>query len=99
MIVYNVTVKVDLDVHDDWLKWMKGVHIPDVMKTGKFLKNGLYRLLIDEADGVTYSVQYQCNSIGELNLYQQEDAPRLQQEHNQRYANKYVAFRSLLEEV
>ncbi len=36
MIIYNVTVKIDLDVHDLWLKWMKEEHIPRVMETACF---------------------------------------------------------------
>ena len=30
MIIYNVTIKIDLDVHDEWLAWMKLEHIPRV---------------------------------------------------------------------
>ena len=36
MILYNVTVKIAKAVHDDWLEWMKTVHIPDVLKTNLF---------------------------------------------------------------
>jgi hypothetical protein len=36
MIVYNVTVKVNTEVHDEWFAWMKETHIPEVMKTGLF---------------------------------------------------------------
>ncbi|MEO8448027.1 MAG: DUF4286 family protein, partial [bacterium] len=28
MILYNVTVNVDDSVHDEWLEWMKTIHIP-----------------------------------------------------------------------
>ena len=34
MIVYNVTIKIDLDVHDLWLKWMKEEHMARVLKPG-----------------------------------------------------------------
>ncbi|MCE3229382.1 MAG: hypothetical protein K0S32_3933, partial [Bacteroidetes bacterium] len=33
MFIYNVTVNISNDIHTDWLKWMKEIHIPDVMKT------------------------------------------------------------------
>lgn len=32
MIIYNVTVNIEHNVHDEWLKFMKDEHIPDVMK-------------------------------------------------------------------
>ena len=37
MLLYNVTITVDLDVHDDWVQWMRDTHIPDVMSTGMFI--------------------------------------------------------------
>jgi len=39
MIIYSVTVNIDDSVHDEWVTWMKEVHIPDVMATGYFLEN------------------------------------------------------------
>jgi hypothetical protein len=37
MFIYNVTVSVDASVHEDWVRWMKDVHMPDVMKSGCFV--------------------------------------------------------------
>ena len=37
MVLYNVTINIDYAVHDEWLDWMKNVHIPDVMNTGLFI--------------------------------------------------------------
>ena len=46
MIIYNVTVSlVDQNIHQDWLKWMKEIHIPEVMDT-VFLDNKICRLLV-----------------------------------------------------
>jgi hypothetical protein len=36
MIVYNVTINLDHDIHDEWVKWMKEKHLHDVMATGMF---------------------------------------------------------------
>jgi len=99
MILYNVTVKVERDTHDDWLQWMKEVHIPDVLATGFFTENKLCRLLIDETDGFTYSIQYFCTDMDTLEQYQKEHATRLQQEHQEKYDGKFVAFRTLMEVV
>ena len=38
MLVYNVTVKVNTDIHEEWLEWMKKTHIPEVLATGYFSK-------------------------------------------------------------
>lgn len=99
MIIYNVTVKIDNSVHTDWLKWMKEVHIPDVMRTGYFLDNRMMRVLVDDAAGVNYAIQYTCASMDDLNEYQEKEAKRLQLDHTERYKDKFVAFRTLLETV
>ncbi len=100
MILYNVTVKVDHDIHDDWLKWMKAIHIPDIMDTGLFEEYKICKLLLtDDTDGVTYAIQYFCKDMATLEHYQQNFAPTLQKEHTDRYKNKFVAFRTLLKVV
>jgi len=96
MIIYNITVVIDEDVSEDWLSWMQEVHIPDVMATGKFTDGKLSRILADEEGGKSYSVQYLCADMKTYEAYQRENAPALQQEHAQRYAGKFVAFRTLL---
>jgi hypothetical protein len=100
MILYNVTVKIDHEAHEEWLEWMKEVHIPDVMGTGMFLEYRICRLLgMDEPDGVTYAVQYFCLDMETYELYQKRYATKLQAELTERYRGKFVAFRTLLEVV
>ena len=96
MIIYNVTVVIDNDVSEEWLKWMKTKHIPDVMATGKFLDGKLSRILAEEEGGKSYSIQYLCKDMESYEDYQKENAPALQKEHSDRYAGKFVAFRTLL---
>lgn len=98
MILYNVTVKIDEAVHEEWLEWMKTVHVPDVMNTGMFVENKLCRLLsVDEADGISYAIQYLAPDQAHFDRYQQDFAPSLQREHKERYKDKFVAFRTLME--
>jgi hypothetical protein len=96
-IIYNVTVNIDDSVHDEWLQWMKEKHIPDVMATGYFLENKICRILVNEESGTSYSIQYTCASMDDLKEYQQKHAPALQKEHSEKYKDKFVAFRTLLE--
>jgi hypothetical protein len=96
-IVYNVTVSVDPEIHEEWIAWMKDIHIPDVLKTGKFLHNRILRVHGEEANGVTYAVQYTAASRRNLDSYFAEHAPRLQEEHVNKYGNRAVAFRTILE--
>lgn len=100
MIIYNVTINIDADVHLDWLEWMKNEHIPAVMATNMFIENRFARVLSDEpSEGFTYSVQYLLNNIGDYEIYRTLYAPALQAETEKRYKDKFVAFRTLLKTV
>ena len=95
-IIYNVTVNIDHQVHDEWLTWMKTTHIPDVMHTGLFLEAKLSKILAEESGGLSYSIQYLCEDESKLAAYQKSHAPRLQNEHNAKFNGKFAAFRTLL---
>lgn len=99
MVIYNVTVNIEEDIHKDWLEWMKTVHIPDVMSTKLFTHNKLCRVLTSEDEGATYSIQYTARDMESVRIYQELYAYNLQKEHEIRYRNKVVAFRTMLEVV
>jgi len=97
MYIYNVTVNIDADVHDEWLKYMKETHIPDVMNTGCFTENKIVKVLNVDDVGHTYSFQYTFEKMDDIERYQKDFAPELQADVKKRYADKFAAFRTLLE--
>lgn len=100
MIIYSVTVKIDLSVHDEWFSWMKNNHIPDVIATKKFIDYRMFKILVDnESDGITYNIQYSAKTMTDYFDYLNNDAEALQVEHGAKYKDKFVAFRTLLKEV
>ena len=99
MIIYNVTINIDQSVHDEWLKWMKEVHIPEVMRTGFFVENRILKVLNEVDNGKTYSIQYTCENMDDFKKYEEQFASALRIEHNEKYKDKFVAFRTLLEIV
>jgi len=100
MLIYNVTINVDEDIHDEWLGWMTSDHVPSVIATGCFSDYRMYRLLSPETDeGETYVIQYHCNNVEEYERYQIEHAAFLQNEQKEKFGGKFTAFRTLMEEV
>jgi hypothetical protein len=97
MIIYNITVNIDNDVKQQWLDWMKQHHIPQVMNTGCFVEHKICKVLVDEEQGTTYSVQYTCNTMDDYEAYKNLHAPRLRKDVTDKFANKLVAFSTLLE--
>ena len=99
MILYNVTINIDEDIHESWLNWMKKNHLPDVLKTGLFIESKICRIHAEEEGGKSYSIQYLLKNWEDYNKYFDEFAAGLQKEHTQKYHGKFVAFRTVLEVV
>ncbi len=100
MYLYNVTVNVEDEIHQDWIDWMKSTHIPEVMATGCFVANRMLKVLSEvENNGTTYSIQYYFSKMEDIVRYRDKFGPALQKSTQQRYGQKYVAFRTLLEIV
>ena len=100
MIIYNVTIKVEASIAGEWLKWMQEEHIPDVMKTGCFSSHRVVRLLeVDETEGPTYAIQYHADSKADYNRYIQLYAVVLREKSIQKWGDRFIAFRSVMEEV
>jgi len=99
MILYNVTVAVDLTVAEEWLTWMKQTHIDEVMATGLFESYIIYKVLLQKEEELTYSIQYFTTSMSKLQQYQAQYAYELQKKHKKKYGNKIIAFRTVLESV
>jgi hypothetical protein len=100
MIVYNITIKISSEIESEWVTWQKEEHIPDVMASGQFTDYKFYRLLQqEEKDGITYIVQYFAASIENYNRYIEQTAPVLRQKALDKWGNKFIAFRTLMQAV
>jgi hypothetical protein len=99
MILYNVTSSVDPEVAEEWLAFMRDVHMPDIMATGYFVKSQLLRLLNEEDDGYTYAAQFYCLNVEQLDEYQETLAPGLRADLETRFPGQYVSFRTVLEVI
>lgn len=98
-ILYNVTVNVSDEVHDEWVDWMRNTHIPDVLGTGCFRSAKFLRVHAFEQGGKTYAVQYLCDSMEKYERYQKEFASELQNRTQAAFGDHVHAFRTLLEVV
>lgn len=98
MIIYNVTLNIDKSIHKEWLVWIKE-HIPLVLATGKFKEAKLTKVLVEDAETDTYSVQFRAHSRAALDAYYAEHAEGLKQDGLQRFADKMLSFRTELEVV
>ena len=100
MIIYNVTIKVDKTIAEAWLNWLKDEHIADVTGTGCFTKANILRLLeVDESEGPTFAVQYFAESKAQYNRYIENFAGVMRQKSFEKWGDKFIAFRSVMQVV
>jgi hypothetical protein len=100
MIVYNITIKIDPHIENEWVNWQREEHIPEVLATGLFTDHKLFRLLEqDEADGITYVIQYYTPSLANYKKYIEEFATTLRKKAFERWKNQFIAFRTVMEIV
>lgn len=96
MLLYNVTISIDPEIENSWLKWMREKHIKDVMNTGCFLEARLCRVHGEEEGGLTYAVTYLCPSQKDFDTYSNKYAKALQADHLELFAARFAAFRTML---
>jgi hypothetical protein len=101
MIIYSVTVNIDDEVHEEWLRWMQQEHIPDVISTGLIHAYRMMRILTrqDGETGMTYNIQYSLHTVADYERYRDKFASALQQKTADKFGGRFVAWRTLLEEV
>jgi hypothetical protein len=99
MVFYQVSITLEPAIEDEWLDWMRQVHVPDVLKTGCFTRCTLARLVEPAGERVTFVFRYDAPSWEAYERYRTQFAPALQQDHTARYAGRFQGSRQVLEEL
>jgi hypothetical protein len=79
---------------------MKEEHIPEIIGTGCFTDARILQLLeVDDAEGPTYAVQYFAESKALYNRYIEQYADNMRAKAMEKWGNKFIAFRSVMQVV
>ena len=100
MIIYNVTIKVEHSIANNWLAWLKEEHIPDIIGTGCFTHATILRLLeMDDTEGPTYAVQYHAERDDLYNHYIEKFSAGMRKKGTDKWGNQFIAFRTIMQVV
>ncbi|HEY0298027.1 MAG TPA: DUF4286 family protein [Arachidicoccus sp.] len=100
MYLYNITIKVDWSIHDDWLRWMNEEHIAQILSYNNFHRYSLYKILnIDESDGPTYALQLFAESKALYNSFIEIHLHSINQIQKEHWGSKMLSFSTLMEIV
>jgi hypothetical protein len=100
MFVYNITIKVDNEIEERWLKWQREVYTPEIMATNLFNDNKIFKLLEqDDADGSTYILQFFTDTKANYNRFINEHAPTLTKKVLEKWGERFIDFRTIMQTV
>jgi len=100
MIVYNISIQIDPSIEKEWVPWQKKEYIPEVMASAQFIDYKFYRLLEqDETESIFYVMQFFAASEAQYKKFIREYAGNLRQKTFDRWGDKFIAFRTLMEVV
>lgn len=100
MFIYNITTKVDHQIIEEWMKWEKETHIPEIVATGCFYDHRFYQLLEHEEEGgKTFVIQFLAKTKSDYERYIDEYATELRQKNFEKWNYQTVSFRTLLQNV
>jgi hypothetical protein len=75
MIIYEITAIVEQHLIDDYEKYMREQHIPDLLATGYFAA-----AFLTTAESGRYRVQYHARDRNALDSYLSKEAERLRED-------------------
>ena len=96
MIIYLIEIDIDCSMQEEWIKWMKKKHIPDIMNTKLFTQ---YSFLKEINFQNKYIIQYKLENIENLIEYETKFSTQLKEEHNEKFKGKFTAKREVLQEI
>ena len=92
MLTYQVKIKVDAAIENQWLHWMKSTHVPDVIGTGLIRS---FQILKSTSENQLYHFHYHFNSLEDYHHYQKQFAPKLKAHPQEKFPNRFKAEREL----
>lgn len=101
MVFYNVTCNVSPEIAEEWIAWMKNEHLPELMETELFKSYTFCKLLTeaDDNEGINYTIQYKLEDLETLEKYTIDFGPVLKQKTLDKWGERVLAYRSVMEEV
>lgn len=75
MVIYEITAEVESNLIEDYEKYMRETHIPDLLETGCFSS-----AFLTIANQNRYRIQYHAHDQKALDEYLQNHAPRLRED-------------------
>jgi hypothetical protein len=101
MILYVVNATFKKDIRDEWLEWMRGIHIPEMLQTGYFTGAKIFSVILPAKSGdeVSCAVQYTADTYEKFMSYKVKEAKRMGKKVEEKFGSAVVLERYLMETI
>lgn len=99
MYIINTTFSVDSTVYDEWMKWMKEEYFTTATKDGQLTSPKIYKVMVEEEQGPTLSVQLQAEKTAYVNAWLTSKCNALTQTMRAKFGDKVLGFTTILQEI
>jgi hypothetical protein len=97
MILLNITLLADSDIHEALKSWILNDFIPSTRKEGLFESLSLLKVLNSPNEGVTYALQFKAIDENVIDQFRESQLISFQNKLQVDYPNKVYFFESLME--
>jgi hypothetical protein len=100
MIIYNITIQIDVSIETEWLSWLKKEYITAILNTGCFTAANILQILeTGDAEHFTYAIQFHADSKALYNLYIEKYANSMLQKSFGKWGDQFVSFSTVMQVV
>ncbi len=97
MILFNITLLLDNDIHEELKSWILKDFIPAIAEDEIFKSQSLLKVLNSPNEGVTYSLQFIAHHEDAIAVFRKGHLLTLRNKAQNEYANKIYLLESLME--
>jgi hypothetical protein len=95
MIIYEVNLKIDAAIFEDYMHWLEP-HMKAILKLPGFIKAViLEEQNIETTDACYVSIQYYVNNMDGLNSYLSDHAKTMREDGLNKFPNQFSATRRI----
>lgn len=99
MYILNTTYAVDESVKKEWLQWVTGVLLPATLATRLLHSPKIYRVIVEQGQGPTYSVQFVANSADDIRNWRHQFRAEQDSQIRKMFGEKVLGFSTVLKEI
>jgi len=99
MYIYNMTFNVDKEIEQEWLDFIKQKFIPEMLQSGLITSSLTSKIMVDETQGNSYSIQFATENKEKLQEFIDEDLYPILNKLHLKFSPKMVYFATELDVI